>query len=83
MFCIMFNIYIFNLFKEPFNVEEAGKCKASPYAAMPVKGGAYFIKNKIFSYSMDETWGDILKDLLEDSNFVFGKADTADVCLSA
>jgi hypothetical protein len=25
-----------------------------------------FIKNKIFSYSMDETWEDILKDLLEE-----------------
>ena len=25
-----------------------------------------FIKNKIFSYSMDETWEDVLKDLLED-----------------
>ena len=33
-----------------------------------VKGGEHFIKNKIFSYSMDETWEDTLKDLLEDSN---------------
>ena len=24
------------------------------------------IKNKIYSYSMDETWEDVLKDLLED-----------------
>ena len=31
-----------------------------------VKEGEHFIKNKIFSYSMDETWEDILKDLLED-----------------
>ena len=33
-----------------------------------VKGGEHLIKNKIFSYSMDETWEDVLKDLLEDSN---------------
>jgi len=32
---------------------------------------------------MDETWEDILKDLLEDSNFIFGKADTVDVCLTS
>ena len=57
--------------------------KHPPMLQCQLRGGAYFIKNKIFSYSMDETWGDILKDLLEDSNFVFGKADTADVCLSA
>jgi len=38
-----------------------------------VKGGEHFIKNNIFSYSMDETWEDVLKDLLEDSNFIFGK----------
>ena len=31
-----------------------------------VKGGEHFIKNKIFSYSMDETWENVLKDLLED-----------------
>jgi hypothetical protein len=31
-----------------------------------VKGGEHFIKNKIFSYSMDETWEDVLKDLLEE-----------------
>jgi hypothetical protein len=29
-----------------------------------VKGGEHFIKNKIFSYSMDETWEDVLKDPL-------------------
>jgi hypothetical protein len=29
-------------------------------------GGEHFIKNKIFSYSMDETLQDVLKDLLED-----------------
>ena len=41
--------------------------KASPYAAMhQLRGGEHFIKNKIFSYSMDETWEDVLKDLLED-----------------
>jgi hypothetical protein len=34
------------------------------------------IKYKIFIYSIDETWEDVLKDLLEDSNFLFGKADT-------
>ena len=32
---------------------------------------------------MDETWEDVLKDLLEDSNFIFGKADTVDVCLTS
>ena len=32
--------------------------------------GEHFNKNKIFSYSMDETWEDVLKDLLEDSNFM-------------
>jgi hypothetical protein len=48
-----------------------------------VKGGEHFIKNKIFRYSMDETWEDVLKDLLEDSNFIFGKADTVDVCLTS
>jgi hypothetical protein len=37
-----------------------------------VKGGEHFIKNKIFTDSMDETWEDILKDLLEESNFIFG-----------
>jgi len=31
---------------------------------------------------MDETWEDILKDLLEDSNFIFGKADTENIKLS-
>jgi hypothetical protein len=31
-----------------------------------VKVGEHFIKNKIFSYSMDETCKDVLKDLLED-----------------
>jgi hypothetical protein len=31
-----------------------------------VKGGEHFTKNKIFSYSMDETWEDVLKDLLEE-----------------
>ena len=31
-----------------------------------VKGGEHFIKNKIISYSMDETWEDVLKELLED-----------------
>ena len=41
-----------------------------------VKGGEHLIKNKIFSYSMDETWEEVLKDLLEDSNFIFGKADS-------
>jgi hypothetical protein len=29
-----------------------------------VKGGEHFIKN----YSMDETWEDVLKDLLKDTN---------------
>ena len=29
-----------------------------------------FIKNKIFSYSMDETWENILKNLLEDFIFI-------------
>ena len=33
-----------------------------------VKVDEHLIKNKIFSYSMDETWENILKDLLEDSN---------------
>jgi len=47
-----------------------------------VKGGEHFIKNKISSYSMDETWEDVLKDLLEDSNFIFGKADTENIKLS-
>jgi hypothetical protein len=47
-----------------------------------VKGGEHLIKNKIFSYSMDETWEDVLKDLLEDSSFIFGKADIVDVCLT-
>jgi hypothetical protein len=41
-----------------------------------VKGGEHFIKNNIFCYTMDETWEDVLKDLLEDSNFIFGKADS-------
>jgi hypothetical protein len=31
-----------------------------------VKWGEHFIKNKIFSYTMDETWENVLKDLLED-----------------
>jgi hypothetical protein len=31
-----------------------------------VKGGEHFIKNKIFSYSMDDTWEGVLKDLLEE-----------------
>ena len=31
-----------------------------------LRGVNIFIKNKIFSYSMDETWEDVLKDLLED-----------------
>jgi hypothetical protein len=31
-----------------------------------LRGGEHFIKNKIFSYSMDETLQDVLKDLLED-----------------
>jgi hypothetical protein len=31
-----------------------------------VKGGEHFIKNKIFSYFMDETWENVLKNLLED-----------------
>ena len=34
-------------------------------------------------YSMDETWEDVLKDLSEDSNLIFGKADTVDVCLTS
>jgi hypothetical protein len=29
------------------------------------------IKNKIFSYSMDETWEDVLKDLVEEYNVFF------------
>jgi hypothetical protein len=41
-----------------------------------LRGGEHFIKNMIFTYSIDETWEDVLKDLLEDSNFIFGKADT-------
>jgi len=36
----------------------------------------------MFSYSMDETWEDVLKDLLEDSNCIFGKADTENIKLS-
>jgi hypothetical protein len=32
---------------------------------------------------MDETWEDVLKDLSEDSNLIFGKADTVDVCLTS
>ena len=39
-------------------VESIPCCNAS------VKGGEHFIKNKIFSYSMDETWEDVLKDPL-------------------
>jgi hypothetical protein len=31
-----------------------------------VKESEHFIKNKIFSYSMNETWENVLKDLLED-----------------
>ena len=42
------------------NVEEAGS------AMHQLRGVNIFIKNKIFSYSMDETWEDVLKDLLED-----------------
>ena len=41
-----------------------------------LRGGEHLIKYKIFIYSIDETWEDVLKDLLEDSNFLFGKADT-------
>lgn len=48
-----------------------------------VKGGEHLIKNKIFSYSMDETWEEVLKDLLEDSKFTFGKADTVYFCLTS
>jgi hypothetical protein len=33
--------------------------------------GERLIKNKIFSYSMDETWEDVLKDLLEEYNVFF------------
>jgi hypothetical protein len=35
-----------------------------------VKEGEHFIKNKIFSYSMDETWENVLKNLLEDFIFI-------------
>ena len=35
-----------------------------------VKEGEHFINNKIFSYSMDETWENVLKDLLEDFIFI-------------
>ena len=31
-----------------------------------VKVDEHLIKNKIFSYSMDKTWEDVLKDLLEE-----------------
>jgi hypothetical protein len=48
------------------NVEELGSGKHPLFCNASVKGGEHFIKNKIFSYSMDETWEDILKDLLED-----------------
>ena len=51
------------------NVEEAGSGKHPPYVAMhqtQLRGGEHFIKNKIFIYSMDETWEDVLKAFLED-----------------
>jgi hypothetical protein len=35
-----------------------------------VKEGEHFIKNKIFCYSMDETWENVLKNLLEDYIFI-------------
>jgi hypothetical protein len=35
-----------------------------------VKVDEHLIKNKIFSYSMDETWENVLKNLLEDFIFI-------------
>jgi hypothetical protein len=35
-----------------------------------VKEGEHLIKNKIFSYSMDKTWENALKNLLEDFIFI-------------
>jgi hypothetical protein len=53
-----------------------GKMMNLTYLRVLSKPGCeHFIKNKIFSNSMDETWEDVLKDLLEDSSFIFGKAD--------
>jgi hypothetical protein len=47
------------------------KAPPPPYAAMhQLRGGEHFIKNKIFSYSMDETWENVLKNLLEDFIFI-------------
>lgn len=41
-----------------------------------VKGGDRIVKNVVYSYSADDTWEDVFNDLMEDSSFTRGKADT-------